>query len=100
MTSPAKSWRRQRRLRSILGKTGKIITWTIIHVAGDGFEDAVPYPVVMVALSHGKKVYGQLVDYNADDIRVGKKVIVVLRKIRKGSESGVISYGIKVKPCI
>lgn len=98
MISPVKIWRRQKELREVLGKKGKIITWTVIHVAGQDFKVFAPYPVVLVEFTDGRKAFGQLVDWQEKDLEIGRQVIAVLRKVRKESEEGVISYGIKFKP--
>jgi len=98
MISPVKIWRRQKEIKTILGKTGTIVSWTKIFIAGSGFKKYAPYPVVMVKLDSGGKAYGQLVDYSANDLKTGSKVKAVLRKVREGSKEGVIAYGIKFKP--
>ncbi len=98
MLSPVKIWRRQKEIRELLGKTGRIITWTIIYVSGKGFKQYTPYPVVMVEFINKKRSIGQLVDYKKEELRIGQIVKGVLRKVRQGSKEGVIAYGIKFKP--
>lgn len=63
-----------------------------------GFKKYAPYPVVLVELENNEKVYGQLVDQEQKDLKIGTKVISVLRKVRTASVDGVIAYGIKFKP--
>jgi len=99
MISPVKIWRRQKEIRKILGKTGAIITWTKVLIAGRGFKKYAPYPVVLVRFDSKTKAYGQLVDWDEDDLAIGKKVKGVLRKVREGSDEGIIAYGLKFKPC-
>jgi len=98
MISPVKIWRRQKDIRKILGKKGKIFLWTKIFTPGTGFKKYAPYPVVLVELENNEKVYGQLVDHEEKDLNIGTKVISVLRKVRTASVDGVIAYGIKFKP--
>jgi hypothetical protein len=98
MISPVKIWRRQKEIRKILGKTGKILTWTKIHIAGADFKKYAPYPVALIQLENREKVYGQLVDWEKENLKIGAKVISVLRKVRTPSEEGIIAYGIKFKP--
>lgn len=98
MISPVKIWRRQKEIKKILGKTGKIITWTKIFIAGKGFKKYAPYPVVLVAINERERAYGQLVDYQNNNLKIGQKVIAVLRKVREATAEGVIAYGIKFKP--
>ena len=98
MLSPVKIWRRQKELRTIVGRKGKVITWTKIFVAGENFKKYAPYPVVLVKLENGQKAFGQLVDYEEQDLKINTKVIAVLRKVRDSSDENIIGYGIKFKP--
>lgn len=98
MISPVKIWRRQKEIRKILGKKGKILTWTKIQAPGSDFKKYAPYPVVLVKLENKEKAYGQLVDWEKEDLKIGKKVVSVLRKVREPSKEGIIAYGVKFKP--
>lgn len=98
MISPVKIWRRQKEIRRLIGKKGRIITWTKIYTPGSDFKKYAPYPVVLVGLENNEKVYGQLVDYEKEDLKTGSHVISILRKVRASSEDGVIAYGVKFKP--
>lgn len=98
MISPVKIWRRQKVIRKLLGKVGKIVTWTNIMVPSADFKEYAPYPVVLVEFPDAKRAFGQLVDHQKDDLFVGKKVICVLRKVRKPTDDGVIAYGLKFRP--
>lgn len=98
MISPVKIWRRQKEIRKLLGKKGTIITWTKIHMAGVEFKKFAPYPVVIAHLQSGEKVTAPLVDYGKKELRIGQKVVVVLRKVREGSEEDILAYGLKLKP--
>lgn len=98
MISPIKIWRRQKEIRKILGKKGKVLVWTKIYTAASDFKKYAPYPVVLVELENKEKIYGQLVDYKNEDLKIGIEVISVLRKVREPSLEGVIAYGVKFKP--
>jgi len=98
MISPIKVWRRQKEIRKLLGQRGKVLTWTQIYVAGPNFKQYAPYPVVLVKLDDGQKVFGQLVDYENKDLKINAKVVSVLRKVRETDHDDVIAYGIKFKP--
>jgi uncharacterized OB-fold protein len=82
----------------LLGKRGKIISWTIIRVPPIGFEDQAPYPVALVKLDDGEVMMSQVVDYEEKDLKFGKKVVTVIRRIVLPEKDDVIPYGIKVKP--
>jgi len=97
MISPIKIWRRQKEIRKILGKKGKILAWTKIYTPGTDFKKYAPYPVVLVELENNEKAYGQLVDYRDEDLKTGREVVSILRKVREPSIDGVITYGVKFK---
>ena len=81
-----------------MGKEGKIISWTQVRVPPFGYERQAPYPVVLVELKKGRKMIGQLVDWQTEDLKIGQKVKVVYRRLRQPDPEGVIPYGIKFKP--
>lgn len=74
------------------------MTWTMIYVPPQGFSSFAPYPIAVVALENGETITAQVVDYDETTLRVGQRVVVVLRRIMEPSSDGVIPYGVKVKP--
>lgn len=82
----------------MLGKTGKILSWTVIRVPPADFSDQAPYPVALVELDDGGRIIAQLVDWEDKNLKTGQKVATVVRRIIKPNTEGVIPYGIKVKP--
>lgn len=98
MISPVKIWRRQKEIRNILGKKGEILTWTVIYAAGTEFKKFAPFPVAIVKLENGEKITAPIVDYEKDDLKMGKKVKVILRRVREAEAEDVLVYGIKFKP--
>ena len=85
-------------MRKVLGKEGKVVTWTKIFQAGTNFKKYTPYPVVLVEFTDGQKAFGQLVDHEESQLKMGQKVVAILRKVRDVSDENVIAYGIKFKP--
>lgn len=98
VTSPVKLWRRQKNTATLIGKKGKILQWTLIRVPAKSFMDQAPYPVVIVKMQNGENMIGQLVDWQEKDLKVGKEVISVLRRLRTELKEDVIYYNIKFKP--
>lgn len=96
--TPVKLWRRQQETSSLIGKKGHILLWTIIRVPAKSFGSQAPYPIVVVKLENGKKMVGQLVDWQEKDLVVGTKVIAILRRLRIEEKDEIISYNIKFKP--
>lgn len=97
MNSPVKIWRNQKKIKSLLGITGKIVSWTLVRVPQEGFANQAPYPVVIVKLESGESITAQMVDWQEKQLKIGQKVTTIIRKIAEPSDEGVIPYGIKVK---
>lgn len=96
--SPVKVWRRQKKISSLLGKEGRIVTHSLIRVAPKSFIAQAPYPAVIVKLDNGESMIGQLVDFEKEDVRIGRKVIAVFRRVGIENNDDVIPYVIKFKP--
>jgi uncharacterized protein len=96
--SPVKVWRNQKKVRSLLGKTGKILTFTRVFVPPAGFISQAPYVVAIVEFDNGFKYTAQFVDSDEKQLKIGQKIIAVLRRTMDPGEEGVIPYGIKFKP--
>lgn len=97
-TSPVKLWRRQKNTATLIGKKGKILQWTMIRVPAKSFMDQAPYPVVIVKMQNGENMIGQLVDWQEEDLTIGKEVITVLRRLRTERKEDVVYYHIKFRP--
>lgn len=95
MTNPIQTWRKQKEIRPLLGKKGKIITWTKVFVSAPEFKEQTPYNVALVELETGEKVYGQIIDTTA--VNIGQTVESVLRIVKKGDSEDIIEYGLKFK---
>ncbi|MFO7872110.1 MAG: Zn-ribbon domain-containing OB-fold protein [Candidatus Undinarchaeales archaeon] len=80
-----------------LGKNGKIVTYTVIRVAPEGFEKEVPYIIAIIEMKGGSRLTAQVVDADPEDIEIGKKVEAVFRRISEDGSSGAIYYGYKFK---
>jgi uncharacterized OB-fold protein len=98
MLSPVKVWRNQKYVARMIGKEGTIISWTIVRVPPANFSYQAPYPVVLVQLEKDIRIPAQLVDFRPEQLRVGQKVVTVVRKTIQSDTDAVIPYGIKVKP--
>lgn len=54
-----------------LPKTGKLLTYTVIHVAPTQFQTMAPYAVGIVQLENGVKIPGMIKETLLDKIKVG-----------------------------
>jgi len=77
---------------------GKIITYSIIHVGPEDFEEQIPYPIAIVELDEGPRITAQIVDCNLNDIKIGMRVESTFRRIQEDGYTGAIYYGYKFKP--
>ena len=98
MQSAVKVWRRQKKDKMLLGKQGIVESWTTIFVAPGKFHKETPYTVVLVRLADGNLVYGQLVDFEDTDKRIGLPVKSVLRRNGEVEKEDLIEYGMKFVP--
>lgn len=97
-TSSIKIWRKKRDVEGLLGKQGVVLSYTVVRTPPRSYHELAPYPVALVKLSGGKRLVSQLVDCAASDVKIGMKVVVVLRRLRHPDSSEVIPYGVKFKP--
>lgn len=98
ITTPVKQWRRQKDVSLVIGQVGSILSFTLIRVAAKGFGKESPYPVVIVKMENGKKIIGQLVDWDDEHLKKGQRVRAVLRKLTPDHTENIIAYVIKFTP--
>ena len=74
---------------------GEIVTYSIIHVGPEEFEEQVPYPIAVIQLDEGPRITAQIVDCDIQDVKIGMKVESTFRKIQQDGSTGAIYYGYK-----
>lgn len=99
MISPVKIWRNQSSITSYRGRHGVVESWTMIRVPLGTYAHLAPYPVVLVKFEDGTRKSLQLVDWKKEDLKIGTRIQVVIRRITESNDEGVIPYGLKAKPC-
>ena len=82
-----------------LSGKGEVITYTIIHVGPENFEEQVPYPVAIIKMDEGPQVTGQIVDCDLNEVKIGMRVETTFRRIQEDGYTGAIYYGYKFKKC-
>ncbi len=80
-----------------LNGRGKVISYTITHVAPNGFEDQVPYALAIIELDEGPRLTAQITDCDPSKVDIDSRVEVVFRRIGQEGEDGPIYYGYKFK---
>ena len=76
-------------------RTGKIMTYTVLHEPLPGYEAQTPLYLAVVKLENGARVLTQIVDSPEESIRSGAKVRATVRRAMVDGESGQITYGYK-----
>lgn len=76
-----------------LAKTGTIFTGTVDHLAAN-LEH--PMGMVVVDLDGGGRVYLQMTDCTAEEVRIGAPVVLSLRRLHEGG--GNVNYFWKARP--
>ncbi|MDR0471495.1 MAG: Zn-ribbon domain-containing OB-fold protein [Nitrososphaerota archaeon] len=59
-----------------LSGKGKLLTYTIIHVAPTQFQALTPYAVGIVELEEGLKIPGMIQDITQEQIRIGMELML------------------------
>ena len=55
---------------------GKLITYTIIHVAPEQFQQLTPYAVGIIQLPNGTKLPGMITDTPHDQLKIGMNLTI------------------------
>jgi len=76
---------------------GEVVTYTIIHVGPEDFEEQTPYPIAIIKLEEGPQITAQIVDCSLDEVKIGMKVESTFRKIQQDGHAGAIYYGYKFR---
>ena len=78
-----------------LSDEGTLKTFTIIRVASDTFSLQTPFAVGIVELNDGVRLTTQIAGVDFKQLKIGKKVKMVFRKIQDEGKSGLHCYGYK-----
>jgi len=78
-----------------LKSQGKILTYTIIHVSADDFSVQTPYAIGIIETEDGARLTAQIVDCDFEELGIGKKVKLMLRRIQREGHAGILQYGYK-----
>jgi len=76
-------------------KTGKIVTYTVLHEPLPGFEAQAPLYLAVVKLENGARVLTQIVDSPGESVKTGASVRATVRRAIVDGDSGQIVYGYK-----
>ncbi len=71
--------------REASGK-GKLYSFTVTHVAVEGFEDRAPYVIGLVELDEGVRIVANLAGVTPDEVRIGMALRVTFENMPDGSK--------------
>lgn len=78
-----------------LTPAGRILTYTVVHVAADEFASETPLPIAIIETDDGARLTAQVVDCKPEDVEIGKRVKLVLRRVQEEGRAGIHQYGYK-----
>jgi uncharacterized OB-fold protein len=78
-----------------LSRSGKLLTYTIIHVPPPQFDRQTPYAVGIVETEEGARLTVGIADVEPEDLVVGMPVRLEFRKIQEDGDQGILCYGHK-----
>lgn len=85
----------------LLEEKARLLTWTIIYNAMDGFEERKPVILgVLETLSSRARIMAPITDILPEELKIGMIMEPVLRRINEESEHGLIYYGISYRPVL
>ena len=73
---------------NVSGK-GKIVSFTVIHIASDEFAEEAPYYIAIVELAEGTRVSARLLGYDPlkpEDVKLGSDVKMEYETIESGKK--------------
>ena len=73
----------------------KLITWSVVYAAQEGFEDSLPYIIAIVELEQGERLTSQLVNIEISDLHYGLDLVPTFRKVFSSGDEGIIHYALK-----
>lgn len=85
----------------LINEKARLITWTVIYSAMEGFEKYKPLIIGIVETAESKtKILTLLTDVLPSELKPGMIMEPVIRKIREEGEAGLIHYGVAFRPAL
>lgn len=85
----------------LINETARLITWTIIYNAMDGFEENRPVIIgILETVKHKARLLAPLTDVLPGELKSGLEMEPVLRRISEEGDTGLINYGIAYRPVL
>lgn len=85
----------------LIDEKARLVTWTIIYSAMEGFEDRRPILLgVLETVSTKVKILAPLTDVLPEELKVGMLMEPVMRRVKEEGDHGLIYYGISFRPVL
>lgn len=81
-----------------LSEKGRVLSWSVVRYPAEEFKNYAPYILGLIELEDGTRLVAQISDVSADEMRIGMRVRLVIRRAFEESESGIIRYTYKFVP--
>ena len=76
---------------------GEIYSFSEVNSAPGGLENTTPYILAIIKLKEGPMLTAQVVEASEADTKIGDKVEMVFRNIRRDDPEGLLHYGYKFR---
>ena len=97
MNNPIISWRNSAKKYQFLNKLGHVVSFTKIYTATADFSGNIPYYVGIIDFGKNIKTIGQIVNESPRNLKIGQKVIGIIRLGKKVEPSEIVEYLVKFK---
>lgn len=85
----------------LIDEKARLLTWTVIYNAMEGFEDRRPVILGIVeTVRTGVRIMAPITDVTLEELKPGLLLEPVLRRIREEGGAGLIYYGVAFRPAI
>jgi uncharacterized OB-fold protein len=85
----------------LVNEKARLLTYTVIYSAGEGFEDKKPVVIGIVETEESKaRLLARITDVDVEELETGILLEPVLRRINEDGETGLIYYLIAYRPVL
>ncbi len=83
-----------------LSEKGRVLSWTVVRYPSEEFSKYSPYVLGLIELDDGTRLVAQISDVSIDEMHIGMRVKMMIRRAFEEGESGIIRYVYKFVPDI
>ena len=85
----------------LINEKARLLTWTVIYSAMEGFEERRPVIIgILETVNTKAKVLAPLTDVLPEELHAGMLMEPVLRRIWEEGEHGLVHYGVAFRPVL